>query len=199
MTIGLTGGIGSGKTEVSNRFAARGICVVDADAVARVVVEPGRPALDGIVAHWGTDLLHADGTLDRTALRARVFADASERRWLEQLMHPRIGEEMMAQIGAATSAYVLLVAPLLLERGRPDYCRRILVVDVPEDMQIQRTMVRDDNSAEQVQRIIAAQMSRAQRLELADDVICNDGDLASLERVVEARHQQYLQLAAVDG
>lgn len=195
--VGLTGGIGSGKTAVSDRFAALGIKVVDADVCARVVVEPGKPALQQIAEHFGQDVLNSDGTLDRARLRQIVFADDGERKWLESLLHPLIFEEMWGQLQSATSPYAILVSPLLIEGGQTAICQRILVVDVPEDIQLARTMLRDTNSAEQVQAIMATQASRQARLEKADDVIVNESDLEALWQQVDRLHRQYLSLATV--
>jgi len=193
--IGITGGIGSGKTAVSDRFAARGIVVVDADLASRVVVEAGRPALGAIREHFGGEVIAADGSLDRAALRGKVFADAAERRWLEQLLHPLIGEEIRRGLQAATSPYAVLVSPLLLEAGQVNLVDRVLVVDVPEDLQVQRTAARDGNSVEQVRAIMAAQMDRDTRLARADDVIVNDRGLEELDAAVESLHHRYLELA----
>lgn len=196
LVIGLTGGIGSGKTAVSDRFAARGITVVDADLASRVVVEPGRPALDAIREHFGDAVIADDGTLDRAALRQRVFADAGERRWLEALLHPLIGDEIRAGLQAARSPYAILVSPLLLEAGQVELVDRVLVVDVPEALQVRRTAERDGNSEDQVRAIMAAQTDREARLARADDVIVNDGTLDELDASVEVLHQQYLTMAA---
>lgn len=193
--IGLTGGIGSGKTAVSDHFQTLGICVVDADVAARVVVAKGRPALAAIAEHFGADMLLADGNLDRAKLRAAVFKDPAERRWLEALTHPLIRAEIAAGLENATSPYALLVSPLLVESGQNQLTRRILVVDVPEELQLARTVARDHNSAAQVKAIMAAQASRQQRLQYADDVIVNDGSLAELQAKVEALHSKYLELA----
>ncbi len=195
LVIGITGGIGSGKTAVSDRFAARGIVVVDADLAARVVVEPGRPALDAIREHFGDAVIGTDGSLDRAALRSKVFADPAERRWLEQLLHPLIGEEIRNDLQAAVSPYAVLVSPLLFEAGQVTLVDRVLVVDVPEDLQVERTAARDGNSAEQVRAIMAAQADRNTRLARADDVIVNDRGLDELDAAVEALHQGYLELA----
>lgn len=194
--VGLTGGIGSGKTAVSDRFAELGIRVVDADVCARVVVEPGRPALAQIVDHFGPEVLQADGSLDRARLRQIVFANEAERKWLESLLHPLIFEEMWSQLQAATSPYAILVSPLLVEAGQNAICQRILVVDVPEDVQLARTMARDANSAEQVKAIMASQASRDARLAKADDVITNDSSLENLWQQVDEMHQRYLALVA---
>ncbi|MCC5886835.1 MAG: dephospho-CoA kinase [Gammaproteobacteria bacterium] len=195
LVIGITGGIGSGKTAVSDRFAARGIVVVDADLASRVVVEPGRPALDAIREHFGEGVINPDGSLDRAALRSKVFADPAERRWLEQLLHPLIGEEIRNGLETAASPYAVLVSPLLFEAGQVSLVDRVLVVDVPEDLQVERTAARDGNSAEQVRAIMAAQADRSTRLARADDVIVNDRGLDELDAAVEALHQRYLELA----
>lgn len=197
--VGLTGGIGSGKTAVSDRFAALGIEIVDADVASRVVVEPGRPALADIAEHFGPEVIDADGALDRAALRARVFSDPDERRWLEQLLHPRIAEEIRNGIEGARSPYAMLVSPLLLEAGQVAYVHRVLVVDVPVDLQVARTMTRDDNDEAQVRRIIAAQSPREDRLARADDVIENDRGLDALDAAVTDLHVRYLALADAHG
>lgn len=194
--VGITGGIGSGKTAVSDRFAALDVAIVDADLASRAVVEPGQPALQAIAEHYGAHLINADGGLDRRALRDIVFADPAERRWLEALTHPLINQYLVDHLAAATTAYAMLASPLLSETGQSRYCHRVLVVDVPVELQVARTVARDDSSAEQVRAIIDAQASRAERLALADDVIVNDQDLAHLDREVARLHQMYLQLAA---
>ncbi len=193
--VGLTGGISSGKTAVSDRFAARGIEVVDADVAARAVVEPGQPALKFIAEHFGKDILTADGQLDRAALRARVFSDPAEREWLEALLHPRISEWIAEQLAAASSAYVVLVSPLLFETNQVRFTDRVLVVDVSEELQLERTMARDKNDEAQVRSIMAAQASRKERLDKADDIIVNDADLETLNAHVEELHMNYLAAA----
>jgi dephospho-CoA kinase len=195
LVIGLTGGIGSGKTAVSDRFKAKGITVVDADVVAREVVEPGTKALVSIAEHFGADVIQADGALDRAALRKKVFQDEAERKWLEKLLHPAIGEAIFNQLAAAKSPYAIFVSPLLIETSQLQLAERILVVDVPIETQIQRTMTRDSNDEAQVKAIIAAQATREQRLVKAHDVIVNDQGLAHLDTEVERLHQRYLQLA----
>ncbi len=198
LVVGVTGGIGSGKSAVTQRFEAHGITVVDADLVARLVVEPGRPALAAIARHFGDDILLADGTLDRAALRKRVFADESERVWLEQLTHPLIGKEILDQVGASTSPYTILASPLLLDTNQKALADCVVVVDVPEDLQLQRTMARDSNDEAQVRRIMAAQMARAERLEMADYIIDNSGDLADLDPQVDELHQAFLERASLE-
>ena len=193
--VGLTGGIGSGKTAVSDRFQALGITVVDADLASRTVVEKGRPALAAIAEHFGEQILREDGSLDRAALRQRVFADKDQRKWLEALLHPQIFTEIQAQLTASTSPYSILVSPLLVETGQNRLTQRILVVDVAEDIQLSRAAARDNNSVEQVKAIMAAQASREQRLGYADDTIVNDKGLDELDRAVEELHRQYLSMA----
>ncbi|GAB3093019.1 dephospho-CoA kinase [Pseudomaricurvus hydrocarbonicus] len=193
--VGVTGGIGSGKTAVSDHFQRLGITVVDADLASRVVVETGRPALAEIAAHFGPEILQADGTLDRAQLRTAIFKDPSERQWLESLLHPLIRQEIASGLKNASSPYAILVSPLLVESGQSQLTQRVLVVDVPEELQLQRTVNRDNNPPEQVKAIMAAQASRQQRLNYADDVIVNDGSLMDLQEKVEALHQQYLTMA----
>lgn len=195
LVVGVTGGIGSGKTAATDRFQALGIKVVDADLASRIVVEPGRPALLAIAEHFGAGVISADGSLDRHALRTIVFAHPEERRWLEQLTHPLIAQEILHQLQSSTSAYTVLASPLLLESGQARMAQRVLVIDVPEDLQIARTTRRDNTDAAGVQAIIAAQMPRAERLASADDIIVNDGTLEDLHRAVDQLHQHYLQLA----
>ncbi|WP_263142129.1 dephospho-CoA kinase [Pseudomonas sp. RIT-PI-AD] len=192
--LGLTGGIGSGKTAAAAHFASLGVHVVDADLAARWVVEPGRPALARIAEHFGPTVLRADGSLDRAALRERIFDVPDERRWLEALLHPLIGDELMADLGRAESAYAILVSPLLIESGQYRLTQRILLVDVPEQMQIQRTVARDRVPEEQVHAILKAQARREDRLVHADDVLINDRDLDWLHREVERLHRFYLTL-----
>jgi dephospho-CoA kinase len=192
LIVGITGGIGSGKSAVTQRFEKHDITVVDADLAARVIVEPGRPALAAIAEHYGADILQPDGCLDRAALRARVFSDAGERAWLEQLTHPLIGQEIVDQIEASRSPYTILSSPLLLETSQKDVVNCVVVVDVPEDIQLQRTMQRDSNDEAQVKRIMAAQISRADRLAQADIVIDNSRSLSELDSLVEELHKEFL-------
>lgn len=192
--LGLTGGIGSGKSAVARHFSALGVHSVDADDAARWVVEPGRPALARIVEHFGEQVLQADGSLNRSALRQRVFGDASQRRWLEALLHPLIFTEIHQSLAQATSPYAILVSPLLVESGQQRMTRRVLVVDAPEQLQLQRSMARDNSSEEQIRAILKAQASREERLRHADDVLLNDRDLAWLQGEVERLHTFYLTL-----
>src|SRR5690606_19969534 len=173
LVVGVTGGIGSGKTAATDRFQALGITVVDADLASRVVVEPGRPALKAIEEHFGTEVIADDGTLNRRALRDIGFANPEERKWLEGLTHPSTAQEIVNQIQASHSPYTILASPLLLESGQSRMAQRVLVIDVPEDVQIARTATRDNTDAKSVKAIIAAQMKRADRLAKADDVIVN--------------------------
>lgn len=192
--VGLTGGIGSGKSTVAQLFGALGVHWVDADDVAREVVEPGTPALEKIAEHFGQEILMPDGGLDRAALRRIVFDAPEERTWLEGLLHPVIREELMRQLRPVNYSlpYVLLVSPLLLETDQHELVEKVVVVDVPVDVQIQRTMTRDTNDREQVERIIAAQMPREQRLRKADDVVDNNLAMMDVERQVEQLHQTFL-------
>jgi dephospho-CoA kinase len=192
--LGLTGGIGSGKSAVAQHFIDLGVHLIDADHAARWVVEPGKPALSKIVEHFGGEVLQADGQLDRTALRKRIFANADDRRWLEALLHPLIGQEIMQYLARAQSPYAILVSPLLIESGQHKLTQRVLVVDAPEQLQIQRTVARDQSSDEQVQAILKAQASREERLSHADDVLLNDRDLTWLKSEVERLHHFYLSL-----
>ena len=193
-TVGITGGIGSGKSAVADYFAGQGICIVDADIVARVVVEPGTKALAQITERFGNDILIND-QLDRGKLRTIIFAAADERKWLENLLHPLIEEQIIDQLGQATSRYAVLVSPLMLEIGQQALVDRVLVVDVPEHIQIERTMSRDRMTEEQTRQILNSQISREQRLAKAHDVVDNSGSLAQLHQCLEPLHQRYLRLA----
>ncbi len=193
-TLGLTGGIGSGKSAVAAQFAALGVDVVDADQAARWVVEPGRPALAAIAEHFGEQVLQADGQLNRSALRELIFQSPAERSWLERLLHPLIAAETAQFLANAKPPYAIMVSPLLIESGQYKLTQRILVVDVPEKLQIERTMQRDRLSAEQVRAIMAAQATRETRLSHANDILVNDRDLAWVEQEVERLHAFYLTL-----
>lgn len=194
LVIGVTGGIGSGKTAVTEAFERLGIAVVDADIAARAVVEKGTPALEKIALHFGQSILLPSGELDRAALRKLIFDNTAERKWLEQLTHPLIRDQIIRGLQNAKSPYVILASPLLIESGQYHLVKRTLVVDVPESLQIERTCKRDNNDVTQVQAIINAQLPRQKRLEHADDVICNNKDLAYLHSEVAKYHQQYLEL-----
>ncbi len=195
LRIGLTGGIGSGKSTVADLFAACGVPVIDADVIARELVAPGQAALSEILNAFGSDMLDTEGQLDRARLRAQVFNDATQRQRLEAILHPRIRTEMTARAAAQTSAYVLLVIPLLFETGQRDMVDRVLVVDIPEAMQRARVAARDQLSDAQMEAILAAQATRDTRINGADDVIDNRGNAVALEQQVNTLHQHYLQLA----
>lgn len=192
--LGLTGGIGSGKSAAAQCFIDLGIHVVDADHAARWVVEPGRPALALITEHFGPTVLRTDGTLNRGALRGLIFENAEQRRWLEALLHPLIATEIQRDLASATSPYAILVSPLLIESGQWKTTQRVLVIDAPQQLQIQRTMQRDGSSQEQVEAILKAQATREDRLSRADDVLVNDQDTAWLESEALRLHQFYLTL-----
>ncbi|OBX48175.1 dephospho-CoA kinase [Haemophilus haemolyticus] len=195
--VGLTGGIGSGKTTIANLFANLGVPLVDADVVAREVVEKDSPLLSKIVEHFGPQILTKQGELNRAALREIVFHHDEEKQWLNNLLHPAIRERMKQQLSEQTAPYTLFVVPLLIENKLTALCDRILVVDVSPQTQLARSAQRDNNNFEQIQRIINSQVSQQERLQWADDVINNDADLAQnlphLQQKVLELHQFYLQ------
>ncbi|SEO74489.1 dephospho-CoA kinase [Aquisalimonas asiatica] len=193
--IGLTGGIASGKTTVSDLFAGHGITVVDADVAARRVVEPGQPALSELVEAFGDQIVTADGTLDRQQLRNTAFADEAARRRLEGILHPRIRAFMDEELSRAQGPYAILSVPLLVESNLLDMVDRVLVVDVPDSVQRERLIARDGSTPEQAEAIIAAQTSREQRLRHADDVIDNTRDMTALKQQIETLHQAYIAMA----
>lgn len=197
MIIGLTGGIGSGKSTVARAFGELGVGWVDADDIAREVVMPGEPALAAIAQRFGQQILDADGGLNRAALRQIVFSDPEQRRWLESETHPRIRERLQLRLKALAlnSPYVLLVSPLLFESGQDALAQRTLVVDVPEELQLSRTLARDGVSEAQVRAILAAQLSRQERLSRAHDVIDNSGSLEHLQHQVVTLHRRYCTIA----
>ena len=194
LIIGLTGGIGSGKSVVSDKFNSLGITVVDADVASRTVVEAGQPALSEIESHFGPNILTKEGVLDRAQLREIIASDSEERIWLESVLHPRIGDQIAEELAESNSPYTVYVAPLLLETNSQKMCSRVLVVDVPEEIQIQRTAKRDEVSEVQIEKIASAQMAREERLEKADDVLLNTGTIKELEEQVLKLHQQYLEM-----
>lgn len=194
MIVGLSGGIGSGKTAVSDRFKALGIHVVDADIAARTIVEPHKPAWQDIKEFFGPEVLLENQTLNRAWLRQQVFADNDKRKKLEAITHPRIREEIIRDLKESTSAYTLLVSPLLIESGQYKLVEKVIIIDVPEEVQIARTCSRDNNDVEQVKRIIAAQLSRKERLSHADWVVDNNLPLETLDSRIEALHQELMQL-----
>ncbi len=184
--VALTGGIASGKTTVANLFEALGVPVIDTDVIARTVVEPGQPALAAVVAAFGSDVLDADGRLDRRRMRERIFSDRAAQRRLEAILHPAIRNEMERQSREAGGEYQMLVIPLLTEGGRRGHVDRVLLVDVPEEVQVERLVTRDGVTHEQAQAALAAQASRAARLEMADETLVNTGHIEDLRaKVVE--------------
>jgi dephospho-CoA kinase len=194
--IGLTGGIGSGKTTVSNIFADLAVDIIDADIVARKVVEPGSAALSTIANHFGAEYINAQQQLDRVKLRTRIFSHPQDKQWLNSLLHPLIRQEMLNQLANAESDYCILVAPLLLENGLNKLVSRVLVVDIDEASQVTRTLARDPSSKAEIQRIIASQMPRNERLSFADDVIDNQNlAIQKVRQQVQILHQQYLDYA----
>lgn len=197
--VGLTGGIGSGKTTVANLFAEQGVDIIDADIVAREVVMPGTPGLKAICIRYGEKVLLDDGSLDRKQLRNLVFSNAEEKQWLDNLLHPQIRQRMIERCAQATSCYAILVVPLLLENDMTSMVNRVLVVDTSESLQQQRTAQRDNVSLAQVDQIMATQLTRQQRLSHADDVIHNDAKPDKLKEQVNKLHQQYLILAKKDA
>ncbi|WP_370981306.1 dephospho-CoA kinase [Agaribacterium sp. ZY112] len=197
LKVGLTGGIGSGKSSVSNELERLGITVVDADIVAREVVEIGQPALTSISQRFGTDILLEDGNLDRAKLRSLIFSDSKHKLWLENLLHPLIRKEIEKQLEQAHSDYSVLSSPLLLETQQSNMIDTIVVVDVDEATQLQRTCLRDQNSRQQIEAIMATQLSRKSRLEHAQHVINNQGPIEETLKQVQALHQQLLKQTCI--
>lgn len=193
LVIGLTGGIGCGKSTVAELFAAKGIPVLDADLIARELVEPNQPAFDAIVHRLGAAILR-DGVLDRARLRAIVFSNPEEKRWLEALLHPLVYSEIGRRIATLSAPYCIVVVPLLLETGQRHLVDRLLVVDCPEDLQRRRVKLRDGLSDTQIGQIMASQSGRADRLAAADDLLENIDDEATLAERVERLHRSYLTL-----
>ncbi len=194
--VGLTGGIGSGKTTVANIFAAYGVTLIDADIIARDIVKPQTPALVKIVERFGNNYLGADGYLDRAKLREKVFNDSTAKQWLNNLLHPLIRSTIGKELSAAKSAYCLLIAPLLIENKLTHYVNRVLVVDVDEKTQLTRAMLRDNNSQTLIKNIMKSQLPRQERLAVADDIIDNTVALDKVHKQVEKLHQFYLNLAS---
>lgn len=192
--IGLTGGIASGKTTVANLFSDKGIELVDADIVARDVVAIGSEGLAAITRYFGEDILQHDGSLDRAKLRHIIFNDEAKKNWLNNLLHPLIRSQMIDDLAATSSAYTLFVVPLLVENNLTELCDHVLVIDVPVEVQIARTMARDGVSETQAKAIIASQADRKTRLSQADSVLENDSE-SYLAQQVEALHQKFLELA----
>jgi len=193
--VGLTGGIGAGKTAVCDCFQRLGVPVIDADIIARELVAPGRPALTAISQHFGKEVIASDGQLDRPALRELVFTDATAKQALESILHPLIQQGMLAELGGIKTPYCILCIPLLLETGQEDLVDRILVVDTPVELQLERVMQRDHCSAKQARGIIGSQLERQQRLRQTDDIIDNSESLDALCGQVQMLHEKYLSLA----
>jgi dephospho-CoA kinase len=198
--VGISGGIGSGKTTVTDLFAKYAIKVIDADVIAREIVEPGTPALKAIIDKFGKSVLDSSGgsssgTLDRAKLRTLVFNNSEVKSWLNQLLHPAIREQMLLQTKQAESVYCLLSVPLLVENKLYQHVDRVVIVDVHEQTQLQRTLLRDKTNEQQIRAIMRAQATRQQRLAVADDVIDNNGKADDLTEKVTQLHKHYLQLA----
>ncbi len=197
LIIGLTGGIGSGKSTVTKCFGSLGVPVIDADIITRKLVKPGRDALKEIEAHFGPDIIQTDGQLNRAWLRARIFENPDERKIVEGILHPRAKKYAHKIISRLKTPYCILCVPLLLESGWDDMVQRVLVIDVSRELQIKRTMKRDGISKSQVETIINTQIDRDSRLAAADDLLTNMGGKASLLKQVKALHNQYLKLAQI--
>lgn len=198
LIIGLTGGIGSGKSTVCDYFARLGVPIIDADLIAREVVEPGQPALGQIADHFGSEFITPEGRLNRRLLREQIFNDEQARTALQSILHPLIRTRMKEQIAALDAPYTIIAIPLLVETGQRDMLDRILVIDTPEELQIKRVTQRDKVGQDQVQSILDAQCSRNERLAAADDIINNTSDLEDLEQQVDQLHQYYLKLASTN-
>lgn len=196
--VGLTGGIGSGKSTVADLFADRGVDVIDTDRIARELTDPGKPAYQAIVGKFGSHIVMGNKHLNRRTMRKNIFADPALRRWLENLLHPLIREELARQVEASTTPYCMAVIPLLFEKERNPIVSRTLVVDIPEDLQAIRTQMRDMHTPEEVEEILKVQATRETRLGGADDVIYNDKQIKDLLPQVEKLHQEYLRMAQGD-
>lgn len=196
MSVGLTGGIASGKSTVADMFRDLGVPIIDTDVIARDVVAPGQPALVEIRERFGANVIDEDGRLDRRALRAIVFANEDQRRDLESILHPRIRQEARNQVAQTSGPYHIIVVPLLVESPMRSDMDRILLVDCPEEIQLSRLLQRDAESAPQAQRMIDAQATRAERQAIANDIVSNGDDLTSTREQVESLHTRYLALAS---
>lgn len=196
LKIGLTGGIGSGKSTVAERLAALGAGVIDTDLIARELTEPGTPTLARIATEFGPQILAADGTLNRAALRQRVFLDPTARARLESILHPAIRARMLERTAALQTPYAVLAVPLLFETGQDSLMDRVLTVDCPEEIQIARVQQRNGLARDEIVRILASQIPRAERCARADDIVDNGGPLDALGPQIERLHRRYLQLAA---
>lgn len=195
LKVGLTGGIGSGKSTVAKALQAKGVALVDADYIAREIVQPGEVALQEIADVFGNDILLTDGNLNRSALKQRIFSDPIAKTQLESILHPRIRQRILERVQEAeTSLYVVADIPLLVENGYPKYFDRVVVVDCPTETQVARVLARDEMSEEQILKIIASQATRQARKAAATDIIDNNGDLASLKMQIEKLHESLLSL-----
>lgn len=195
LKVGLTGGIASGKTTVSNMFAKLGVPVIDTDIIARQVVEPGKPALQEIRERFGDNVIGQSGHLKRSELRNIIFRDDKARADLETILHPRIGAEVQKQSALVSGPYQIIAVPLLVNSALRQFVDRVLVVDCEEHLQIERLLQRDAGTVAEAKRILASQSSREERLAIADDIILNDSDIAHLEKQVIALHEQYRHLS----
>lgn len=194
--VGLTGGIGSGKTAASNIFARMGVEIIDADEISRSLVNSGSPCFEEVVLHFGRGIVDSTGNLDRAKLRELIFNNEQQKQWLENLLHPLVKQEIERKIEISSSKYIIVSVPLLLESGNYDFIDRILVVDVPEKTQVSRIMQRDGNSENLARQIMDTQVSRDERLKHADDILDNNNDLGSLEIQIKNLHEKYLRLAS---
>lgn len=195
LVVCLTGGIGSGKSVITAHLATLGVPIIDADVIARELVQPLQPALQELVAAFGPKILTTDGLLDRAALHRRVFTDAVAKSRVEAILHPRIRAAMQAQLQLMPEVpYVVLVVPLLFETGQTDYCQRILVVDSSESAQVARVQLRDGHDIATVQAVMAVQWDRQRRCKAADDIITNDGDIMQLKANLDVLHQHYITM-----
>ena len=188
MVVGITGGIGCGKSSVTDQLKRLNVDIIDADIIAREIVEPGKFALRKIVEHFGEEVLLPDGSLDRAKLRVIIFSEKEKKDWLEDLLHPLIRDEIRTQIKSASSEYVVLSSALLLETGQKNLVDMVVVVDIPETLQIERTTLRDSNSSELVKKIINSQLKRDERLSRADIVIDNSNSLDELSSKIKKLH-----------
>ncbi len=195
LAVGITGGIGSGKSAAADRFAELGVPVIDADVIARQIVEPGRPACKKVIEVFGAEFATADGGLDRSKLRKMVFSVPEKKTQLESILHPEIHAEILRQLSDLSAPYAIVVIPLLAEGNRTYPLDRVLVIDAPAKLQIDRVSNRDNESAQEVERIIHLQATRKDRLEMADDVISNTGTKQSLRNSVDELHSKYLTIA----
>ncbi len=195
LILGLTGGIGTGKSSVAAEFKNLGICIVNADEGSRAVVEPGKPALSKIASQFGDQIILSDGSLDRAALREIIFNNASKKQWLEELLHPIIRDWIVEHLNDSDSPYVILESPLLLETDQHELVDITLLIDLPVELQLERAGARDANNSEQIQRIIDSQMSREQKISKADWIFDNSGEKAMISLRVNQLHEKFLVLA----